>query len=174
MFHRYRIWAIESFPSFSLLESWSKISPRAMRFQRKMKMKEENFEPRSDERKECYRSPKKRKRQLVRWLMPVLRDDRTVSSFLYRGDRNPFLSSFSFIIFPFLDLIFRKLSSIEDRKWNFKTTSRWDQWKEKVKENSFVFSISFQSFLMSCWGRSLCDDIKIIWLKEIRRQMVSL
>ena len=34
MFHRYRIWAIESFPSFSLLESWSKISPRAMRFQK--------------------------------------------------------------------------------------------------------------------------------------------
>ena len=45
MFHRYRIWAIESFPSFSLLESWSKISPRAMRFQKK----KENVQPRSND-----------------------------------------------------------------------------------------------------------------------------
>ncbi len=57
---------------------------------------------------------------------------------------------FSFIIFPFLDLIYWKLSSIKDRKWNFKTTSRWDQWKEKVKENDLGERFSFFIFF---WNR---------------------
>lgn len=94
MFHRYRIWAIESFPSFSFCWNRDRRSAQGP-CDSKKKMKLENFEPRSDERKLCYRSPQKRKRQLVRWLMPGLKTDRTVSSlFLERRSL-----TFSFIIF---------------------------------------------------------------------------
>ena len=96
MFHRYRIWAIESFPSFSFsywLESWSKISPRAMRFQKENERGKLWAQIRW--KKTCYRSPQKRKRQLVRWLMPGL-EDRSNRLFFSLQRRS---LTFSFIIF---------------------------------------------------------------------------
>ena len=175
MFHRYRIWAIESFPSFSLLESWSKISPRAMRFQKKMK--EENFEPRSDERKLCYRSPQKRKRQLVRWLMPGL-EDRSNRLFFSLQRRS---LTFSFIIFLHYlsfswshhqEVVFDRRSEMKFQD-NFKMRSMKRESEGKFICLFYFFSIILDGQIVDLQANSLFA-IKIIWLKEIRRQMVSL